>query len=363
MSGPICRIDRMPYASMQKVESYVRDVWNRAKGTQHDETDQVENFIQLTAGEIDDFFGGIVDASYAAIVLHLRELAMISSHGKALDPDEQITYTTGKIIELVQGDNKMESKSQLEAMTFRRVKEAIEKTIDKDSTHDEIVTIAEEYAAKIVNDVFGGKVPATEGEFVPRYYEMDPETEEYLPSGAMLRDGMVVLNADPERRAEIRNKMTEREIYRARTANRWAKIESYRVPSSPLDGVLPSSIKRFVATYEDGTKRRFDAETDQAWLVKKDSIPEEPKLSKKTVTLHAEYGKSDEVSFTIKNAMYEVFNEEGNRVFEGVPGSILEWAAELADDGVNKYGGFIVARSGLVAPVRSLKAFVEENTE
>lgn len=103
--------------------------------------------------------------------------------------------------------------------------------------------------------------------FVPQYYTMDPETEDLLPSGDMLRDGMVVLLESPSWRfIDVDKKnVSDAAFSLALERNRWCTITHLK---SRLGRVS------FVGVYEDGTKRmRLVPRPDLAWLVKLDSIP------------------------------------------------------------------------------------------
>jgi hypothetical protein len=103
--------------------------------------------------------------------------------------------------------------------------------------------------------------------FVPRFYRMDPKTEDLLPSGAELADGMKVLIEDPDERAVIKDDMEDWELDRALVRNRWCEVTYLSTRSSG------TSIS-FVAVYEDGTKRKREYSARESWFVKKDSIPD-----------------------------------------------------------------------------------------
>jgi len=104
---------------------------------------------------------------------------------------------------------------------------------------------------------------------VPKYYRMDPDTEDLLANGNKLKEGMVVLVEDPMHREEVNIFMDEARFARALKWNRWCTITelTYAMASSPL--------VRFVAVYDDGTKSKMSLSSQYAWYVKLESIPQE----------------------------------------------------------------------------------------
>ena len=103
-------------------------------------------------------------------------------------------------------------------------------------------------------------------QFVPKYYVMDPETEEVVFDGKSLADGMVILIADPNERARPEKDLDgdwgqDRLLER----NRWCTVS--KVVVEPGVNSL-----YFLATYEDGTQRKRSYSIQQSWIVKKDSI-------------------------------------------------------------------------------------------
>jgi hypothetical protein len=343
--------------------------------------------------EIDDHFAGKLSPdTYHGVVLLLRRLTPFVKVNDKISNDYNVNFVTKNIIKLVQGDNKMDQ-NQLTAMTFRRVKEAIEKVAVgngplPDVSDENITTVAEDYAARIVSDVFGGKTPAT-SQFVEKYYEMDPDTEDLLDNGSLVVDGMKVLIEDPKFRVGIPNIMKPEQISNARVTNRWATVEQTKI----RDRILS-----FVAVYGDGVKRKVVHPVDLAWLVKKDSIPRidtimttegvflDEKPTAKMVAFLKERMKYMGENFDPKfhkiqtgidgdviplaeylvneglipedGSEYTVWNSEGTGVFTGTSRSIVAWAEELYYVG-DKYEGFKVGREGVIDSV-SLKEFVEE---
>lgn len=104
--------------------------------------------------------------------------------------------------------------------------------------------------------------------FVSKFYRMNPETDDLLPNGRALRVGMRVLIDDTKRRinTNVEGGMSDWQYDNALELNRWCTI---------VGGLEVSlSQTRFIAQYEDGTKRLRVADTSYPWLVKLDSIPE-----------------------------------------------------------------------------------------
>lgn len=369
----ICRIDRMKWVDMQQVHNLVSSV--RAYANTHIE---VEDHIRQVAEQLEDTFEGRIGPNeYAAIVKMLKGLVEFVRTHRFEENDHQVIVTTGDIIKLVQGDNKM-NKNKLQAMTFRRVQEAIQEVAWRPvtPTNEVVDTVAEAYAAKIVSDVFGGKVP-TSAEYVDKYYEMDPESEDLLDNGSLVIDGMKVLIEDPDFRQNIYDGMTALEISNARMTNRWATVEKAKLLGDRLS---------FVGVYDDGIKRKVVREIALAWLVKKDSIPRIDTLMNLDGVLLDEMPTAKMVAYLkdrMKVAMhfdvkqlkiqtgydgdiipmeqylvdegivavqgeednYEVFNEEGNSCFFGSIEEVCTWARGLADYGDAKYAGFEVTHS------------------
>jgi hypothetical protein len=99
--------------------------------------------------------------------------------------------------------------------------------------------------------------------FVPKYYRMDPETEDVI-FAAGLAAGMVVLEENPEDRSRLENDQHDWERERLLKNNRWCTVSG--VQSNEGGSIF------FLATYEDGTKSRRVTQHSRAWYVKIDSI-------------------------------------------------------------------------------------------
>ena len=108
-------------------------------------------------------------------------------------------------------------------------------------------------------------------EYVDRYYQMDPETEDMVPSGDRLKNGMRVLIAQPSLRENV---VPERlaqpdNVANAQVWNRWCIVTHVTTWSN--------SRVTFVGIYDNGVKLPRNVENQEAWIVKKDSIPVESK--------------------------------------------------------------------------------------
>lgn len=101
-------------------------------------------------------------------------------------------------------------------------------------------------------------------EFVDHSYEMDPGKEKILNGGRYLRNGMVVLIADPLMRYRYKG-----DVSVGPETNRWATVSQIRFIYGD------NTVVRFVGVYEDGTQAVHTYGETHAWIVKLDSIPDE----------------------------------------------------------------------------------------
>lgn len=112
--------------------------------------------------------------------------------------------------------------------------------------------------------------------FVPKFYRMDPKTDDLLVNGRKIRNGMKILIERPWSREEVSlfysphpynifMNLDELQIRKAKKYNRWSVVSNYS-----FDG----TVVHFVGTHDDGTKDKYDIPCGAAWYVKKDSIPE-----------------------------------------------------------------------------------------
>lgn len=99
--------------------------------------------------------------------------------------------------------------------------------------------------------------------YVDKYYEMDPNTEDLLFDGTFLRNDMIVLPGDPNLRMDTTEQVTPDRAELIRTRNRWSMVSNL---------IVSGSSAVFVATYDDGTKRKIVCDVRWPWLVKLNSI-------------------------------------------------------------------------------------------
>jgi len=113
-----------------------------------------------------------------------------------------------------------------------------------------------------------GEIPK---DLVPKYYEMDPLTEDLFFYGDRLMNGMVVLEASASAKTELKppgrwfgsRKLSAPEKLNARIANRWCKVSELRVEGMYVE---------FIGIYADGTKHVRRMATTHPWLVRLDSL-------------------------------------------------------------------------------------------
>lgn len=109
-------------------------------------------------------------------------------------------------------------------------------------------------------------------EIVSKFYETDPQTDDLLPDGEHLKDGMVVLIESRMLREYVSNSDEVVRPYRQdriKENNRWAAVSHL---------VYHGDIVSFIATYADGTKRKRTYACGYAWVVKLDSVPNDEQL-------------------------------------------------------------------------------------
>lgn len=106
-------------------------------------------------------------------------------------------------------------------------------------------------------------------EFVDKYYEMDPETDLYCPTGFLLQRGWVVLIETHERKAHLDEDGPEYwslpTLEKAKRWNRWARVVDVRF-SAENGGTL------YLALCYDNVVKQLSCSQNLAWLVKKDSV-------------------------------------------------------------------------------------------
>lgn len=98
----------------------------------------------------------------------------------------------------------------------------------------------------------------------PKFYTMNPTTDDVLPDGGHLANGMKVLIEDSSERG--RPEMIDEDWQRDRVMerNRWCTVTHLKVIGNSVS---------FIGVYDDGTKRRRSAaKNETAWIVKKESL-------------------------------------------------------------------------------------------
>lgn len=103
-------------------------------------------------------------------------------------------------------------------------------------------------------------------DLVPKYYVMDPNTEDLLFDGSELRNGMVVLAAEPFIRYNTMDFAEGDEEFQwgANEWNRWCTVSRLVYPTT--------DIVEFVGIYADDTKLKRAVKLRRPWYVKADSI-------------------------------------------------------------------------------------------
>lgn len=103
--------------------------------------------------------------------------------------------------------------------------------------------------------------------YVSKFREMDPKTEDLIVDGCDLKNGMRVLVAGSMFREDtswVDAPPSDYRLDRAKETNRWCTVSHL---------TYSGDIVSFVATYDDGTKRKRTYHCRHAWFVKLDSIP------------------------------------------------------------------------------------------
>lgn len=111
-------------------------------------------------------------------------------------------------------------------------------------------------------------------DLVPKFYQMDPKTEDLLYDGTSLADGMVILIATSDERSSLDDLNEEWRKDKALATNRWCKVSNLRVLKRTKLMDARSATVSFIAVYEDGTKRKREYPVGESWFVKIDSIPD-----------------------------------------------------------------------------------------
>lgn len=136
-------------------------------------------------------------------------------------------------------------------------------------------------------------------ELVEKTYVMNPETEDVLPTGEQLRNGMIVLIESRGSKVGLENTTAPVNLTNARKQNRWCEVSELRI--------WPDSQITFIGIYADGVKCQRRAPVRDAWIVKIDSVPDA--VTSDTEPLYVKEG-IDKLA-TISDAI-----NEGNRFNE-----------------------------------------------
>jgi hypothetical protein len=104
--------------------------------------------------------------------------------------------------------------------------------------------------------------------FVPKFYKMNPKTEDLLPGSGQLVNGMVVLIADPDMRERPENGESDWVFNRLTERNRWCTVTNFEITNKKYC----ETGYQFIGVYADGTKVIRMGNLSSAWIVKLDSI-------------------------------------------------------------------------------------------
>lgn len=96
---------------------------------------------------------------------------------------------------------------------------------------------------------------------VDKFYAMDPDTDEFLPDGKHLKNGLCVLIEDSNKRASTNDMAQDWGWDRALKENRWCTV-------TELKFLVSDTHIQFIGVYEDGTKRVRKHMMDEPWLAK-----------------------------------------------------------------------------------------------
>lgn len=105
-------------------------------------------------------------------------------------------------------------------------------------------------------------------QFVPKYFRMDPETDDLFMDSYSLREGMRILCGEVVKRAELMHLKYDVVLEEALKYNRWFVID--KIKFEPENDLV-----MLIGLYDDGEKMRHIFSLDQtSWYVKKDTVPE-----------------------------------------------------------------------------------------
>lgn len=107
-------------------------------------------------------------------------------------------------------------------------------------------------------------------DFVEKYFVMDPATDDLIFDGTKLRNDMVVLIERDEFRYPLKDRVEGR-----LDDNDRAQMLRYQRWAVVSDVVINMQNVTFIATYNDGSKRKINVATEHAWYVKKETMQDD----------------------------------------------------------------------------------------
>lgn len=389
------RVDYLKFETMKQIHELVDCV---RKFVEKNPLGDTEDYINQVAEKVGDVFEGKISSdAHSAIKANLRKVAMLVNANDKDANDRNVNFVAKKILNIVQGDNKMSSEAKknkvrqtvLEAMELAQANAA-------KKPGQNWGEVANDYATEIIEDVLGSRenedqvlvgevgsrdwkvlfqgapfevvtwlrdvpdtvfavrcadhpdlinsddylrkyenvgkpIPSRQiSEFVDKYYEMDPETEDVLDNGTLVVDGMKVLIESPDSRAEIYDGMDSSEISQARKQNRWATVEHAKVENQKYNGPMLS----FIAVYDDGVKRQRTRTVNHAWIVKKDSIPRIDSIYSVPQGVFVFRGAASKVVEILQDFDLNQKTQDLHQVQVGVGGNLVSISDYLYQEGV-----------------------------
>jgi len=110
--------------------------------------------------------------------------------------------------------------------------------------------------------------------FTAKFYKMDRATDDIVPNGRHLLDGMNVLIENPAEKFDLNwanvvpkfaYGIGDENLHWVERANRWCVVSDVEFVGDHVT---------FIGTYEDGTRAPRNYHVSTAWFVKKDTLPE-----------------------------------------------------------------------------------------
>lgn len=101
--------------------------------------------------------------------------------------------------------------------------------------------------------------------YVPKHFIMNPLSDDLVPNGRHLVNGLIVLPESDNVRAHVNEIGDDVQSARWHKYNRWCAVDKLKIEG---DGIS------FIGIYYDGTKRFFTGSVNTAWYIKIDSYPD-----------------------------------------------------------------------------------------